>query len=70
MVFMVIIQKTLKLRGIMDHFTSVKKVTVVSCTYTGADAERVQRVHLHPLKFGNGCNAPVLKESRVLDDSQ
>ena len=22
--------------------------------------ERVQRVHLHPSKFGNGCNAPVL----------
>ena len=26
----------------------------------GALLERVQRVHLHPLKFGNGCNAPVL----------
>ena len=29
-----------------------------------ADAARVQRVNLHPLKFGNGCNAPVLKRSR------
>ena len=28
--------------------------------YSGASLERVQRVHLHPLKFGNGCNAPVL----------
>ena len=33
--------------------------------YPGADAARVQRVHLHPLKFGNGCNAPVLKQPRV-----
>ena len=30
---------------------------------TGADPARVQRVHLHPLRFGNGCNAPVLKKT-------
>ena len=27
----------------------------------GAAAERVQRVHLHPSIFGNGCIAPVLR---------
>ena len=26
----------------------------------GASLERVQRVHLHPLKFGNGYNTPIL----------
>ena len=30
------------------------------------DPARVQRVHLHPLKFCNGCNAAVLKWLRVL----
>ena len=27
----------------------------------GAPLERVHRVHVHPLKFDNGCSAPVLK---------
>ena len=35
-------------------------------TSVGADAARVQRVHLHPLKFGNGYNAPILNQLRVL----
>ena len=26
--------------------------------------------HVHPLNFGNGCNAPVLKPSRVLGYSR
>ena len=30
--------------------------------FTGAVSPRVQWVHLHPLRFSNGCNAPVLKE--------
>ena len=33
---------------------------------TGADPAWVQRVHLHLLRFGNGCNAPVQKRTRGL----
>ena len=29
-----------------------------------ADAARVQRVHLHPLKIGNECIPPVLKQPK------
>ena len=28
---------------------------------SGASLERVRRVHPHPLKFDNGCAAPVLR---------
>ena len=33
---------------------------VYDTSKAGAAAERVQRVHLHPSKFGKGSNAPVL----------
>ena len=34
-------------------------------THTGAPLERVRRVRPHPLKFGNGCAAPVLKKTKA-----
>ena len=37
-----------------------KKNCPLAVKLAGTSLERVQRVHLHPLKFGNGCNAPVL----------
>ena len=33
-----------------------------------ADPAWVQRVHLHPLRFGNGCNAPVQKRTESLQN--
>ena len=33
-----------------------------------AVSSRVQRVHLHPLRFSNGCNAPVLKVAKTEDE--
>ena len=42
-----------------SHFFPVKYLL------TGATVAQVQRVHLLLLKFGNGCNAPVLKRFRV-----
>ena len=35
----------------------------------GTDPARVQRVHLHPLRFGNRCNAPVLWRTESLQIS-
>ena len=40
----------------------------VEIEMAGADPARVQRVHLHPLGFSNGCNAPVLKQTKGLRD--
>ena len=37
---------------------------------TGADPARVQREHLHPLRFGNRCNAPVQKKTESLKIDQ
>ena len=34
---------------------------MIAWAVAGAAAERVQRVHLHPSIFGNGCIAPVLR---------
>ena len=31
----------------------------------GTTLERVRRVHPHPLKFGNGCAAPILRTPRL-----
>ena len=46
----------------MKHSCSLIIIGLV----TGADPARVQRVHLHPLRFGNGCNAPVQKRTKSL----
>ena len=36
----------------------------------GAALVRVLRVHLHPLKFGKGCSAPVLRGMFNTEDQQ
>ena len=36
--------------------------------YAGAVSPWVQRVHLHPLRSSNGCNAPVLKGAKMEDE--
>ena len=46
-----------------------KSVAKVRMWTTGAVSSRVQRVHLHPLRFSNGCNAPVLKVVKKEDES-
>ena len=40
----------------------VQKINIIVEKYAiaGPSLERVPRVHGHPLKFGNGCRAPVL----------
>ena len=49
-----------------DHFKTffLLKVSATDCKFfnadTGASLERVPRVPRHPLRFGNGCLAPVL----------
>ena len=49
-------------------YAAVYHVIEFSGHNAGADPARVQRVHLHPLGFGNGCNAPVLKKTKGLRD--
>ena len=49
-----------------DTFCAVGKDEKDSCTVSyhcrqGAQLVRVRRVHLHPLKYSNGCAAPVLR---------
>ena len=41
---------------------------LISLVSPGAVSSRVQRVHLHPLRFSNGCNAPVLKGAKTEDE--
>ena len=53
----------LKDRQEIQRLTNLYKVPLFS---TGADPARVQRVHLRPLRFGNGCNAPVQKRTESL----
>ena len=40
------------------------KIEIV-VTISGAQLVRVRRVRPHPLKFGNGCAAPVLRMTKI-----
>ena len=46
------------------------KSVIDSDRQSGASLVRVLRVHLHPLKFGKGCNAPVLRGIFNTEDQQ
>ena len=46
---------------ILGQLFPTKDLKSVLCYDTGASLERVRRVHPHPLKFDNGCAAPVLR---------
>ena len=43
-----------------EHYIILFYVLIATLQYSGPSLERVPRVHGHPLKFGNGCRAPVL----------
>ena len=49
-----------KIGGLNNDFL---QLVVEAIDRAGADPARVQRVHLHPLRLGNGCNAPVQKRA-------
>ena len=43
------------------HAHLKKAILYLKRAKAGASLERVERVHVHPLKIGNGCSAPVLR---------